>query len=462
MATKRLSSGSTGLYLKGRIWYGYYYGLDGKRRRVCTRQRDQEAAAVWLRQRVRDALAAEVTERNAPASAGGVPGGRARTVEDACRYLVEQSKAKDWPASTLKMFADKAGHILRILGPVKLTELTTPAVKRYIDQRLGEKVSAERTTARETVRKELSTLRAALREAEELGWLAVGTHKSVIPTFLARYVPRERWLTPEEFSKLCGALADPTRRKHAHEVAARRRFWITLAVFLGGRLSEIESKIHWDEVDLAASVLRLRGTKTAGSDRAIPIPAPLAAILAEVPQENRVGLVAGPWSSVRRDLAQACERAGIERVTPNDLRRTYASWLVNAGVPLQQVARLLGHKSTRMVDLVYGKLSDATLAAAVAKLPTVQLPELPLPPITSSSGAGDSSVTAPGARMARMARVIPLHPARPASEPDAITSKTAERGVPRDGVEPPTRGFSVPVPEGLKIAPPKAKLRVVK
>ncbi len=34
--------------------------------------------------------------------------------------------------------------------------------------------------------------------------------------------------------------------------------------------------------------------------------------------------------------------------------------------------------------------------------------------------------------------------------------------VPGDGVEPPTRGFSVPVPEGLKLARPQVKLRLVR
>ena len=446
MASKRLSNGTTGLYRKQKDgkpvgpWYGYFYGLDGKRRRVCTKQHDEEAAALWLKHHIRTTIADEACGGGKATLAAGVPGGRTRTVEDALRYLVEESKSKDWPASTLQMFADKAGHLLRVLGGVKLVDLATPAVKRYIDQRLGERVSATRTTSRESVRKELSTLRAALRDAEELGWLAEGTHKTVIPTFRAKYKPRERWLTPEEFTKLSGSLADPTRRTVAHQVAAKRQRWLAVAVYLGGRLSEIEARLDWSEVDLAAQVLRLRGTKTAGSDRAIPMPAPLVALLRDVPEAERVGLVAGKWSSVRRDLAQACVRAGIERVSPNDLRRTYASWLVNAGVPLQQVARLLGHKSTRMVDLVYGKLSDATLTAAVAKLPALAMPELPLPPITRS---GDSRVPATMAQMTSMARVIPLHPRRSAPQPGGITRTSAKFEVPRDGVEPPTRGFSV-------------------
>jgi integrase len=68
---------------------------------------------------------------------------------------------------------------------------------------------------------------------------------------------------------------------------------------------------------------------------------------------------------VRRDLGDACNRAGIDPVSPNNLRRTYASWLKQRGVDSAVVAKLLGHTSTRMVDLVYGHLADDTLAAAV-------------------------------------------------------------------------------------------------
>ena len=66
-----------------------------------------------------------------------------------------------------------------------------------------------------------------------------------------------------------------------------------------------------------------------------------------------------------------CNTTGrsIPNVTPNDLRRTFASWMKNQGVDSAVVAALLGPKSTRMVDLVYGKLDPSTLAAATALLP---------------------------------------------------------------------------------------------
>ena len=61
------------------------------------------------------------------------------------------------------------------------------------------------------------------------------------------------------------------------------------------------------------------------------------------------------WRNVRRDLAEACERASIERFSPNDLRRTFASWQVEAGVPLFPIAQATGPKDTRMLERVYGR-----------------------------------------------------------------------------------------------------------
>ena len=61
---------------------------------------------------------------------------------------------------------------------------------------------------------------------------------------------------------------------------------------------------------------------------------------------------------MRRDLlAKACARDKIPVVTPNDLRRTFASLLKQAGNDSMVVAKLLGDWTTRMVELVYGHLS---------------------------------------------------------------------------------------------------------
>src|SRR5262249_38124827 len=56
---------------------------------------------------------------------------------------------------------------------------------------------------------------------------------------------------------------------------------------------------------------------------------------------------------------------------PNDLRRTLASWLKQRGVDSMTVARLLGHTTSRMVEMVYEHLNDNSLIDAVSTLPVV-------------------------------------------------------------------------------------------
>ena len=73
------------------------------------------------------------------------------------------------------------------------------------------------------------------------------------------------------------------------------------------------------------------------------------------------------WSNVRRDLHAACDRAKIPRCSPNELRRTFADWLVEAGVSLHTIAPMMGHKDTRMLKRVYGKQTPEQLAAAVGR-----------------------------------------------------------------------------------------------
>lgn len=63
---------------------------------------------------------------------------------------------------------------------------------------------------------------------------------------------------------------------------------------------------------------------------------------------------------VRRELDHAADIAGLQRVTSHQLRHTYATALVNAGVSLQALMALLGHVSAEM-SLRYGRLFDATV-----------------------------------------------------------------------------------------------------
>jgi len=74
------------------------------------------------------------------------------------------------------------------------------------------------------------------------------------------------------------------------------------------------------------------------------------------------------WGKSHQDLRMrgACRRAGIvPAVGVHVLRHTWASLAVMRGVPLMVVARNLGHRDTRMVELHYGHLAPSYIADAI-------------------------------------------------------------------------------------------------
>jgi len=70
-------------------------------------------------------------------------------------------------------------------------------------------------------------------------------------------------------------------------------------------------------------------------------------------------------SQVRR-MKGAAEEVGLQITNFHALRHTYASLLVQAGVPLKFIAEQLGHTSTRMVEEHYGHLAPSVVAEAIA------------------------------------------------------------------------------------------------
>ena len=186
----------------------------------------------------------------------------------------------------------------------------------------------------------------------------------------------------------------------------------------------------WKESDLAEradvtedkSAVLIRGTKRTTRYRTVPVMSPetrslLAYALEHAQGKNRLF---APWSNVRRDLADACERAKITPCSPNDLRRTFAKWMRNAGVPVELIAPAMGHADTRMVERVYGRLSADELAARFAAHFGSDC----------CTGATDRSESTGLAGLA-------------GQRPEEKTQSFQEYVVPRDGIEPPTRGFSV-------------------
>ena len=334
MASERLFRRS-----KRGVWYAWFYDEQQNRVRFSTHCRNKRAAEAALSK----------AEQGAFGVGAGV---RGYTLSDALEQLVATG-CIDKSAATAEMYERKAGHLLRLLGETRrLGSLSMDAISGFIAARQAEGAKSG------TIYKELVTLRRALKLARQNGKYRLDP-SAVIPPFRNRYQPRERWMTEAEFAALHKELTPP------------RQLWLLLAVFAGPRLSEVESA-RWEDVDFDGGWILLRGTKTQRARRRVPIAPALDVALRAAKKES--GPVVEEWGSARRDLRAACERAGITHVTPNDLRRTFASWLKQSGQDSLVVAKLLGHSSTRMVELVYGHLSSKEYKSAVAVLPRLGAP----------------------------------------------------------------------------------------
>jgi hypothetical protein len=210
----------------------------------------------------------------------------------------------------------------------------------------------------------------------------------------------------------------------------------------------------WRETELArrgdvgeglATVL-LRGTKRKTRFRTAPIVSPAQKSLLAYALEHARGIGDAlflPWANGRRDLIDACEDATIERCSPNDLRRTFASWQVEAGVPLFPIAQAMGHKDTRMLERVYGRQTPERLAALMARAMglTQDVCSRVVAAAPDPAGSGGSDGLGTGATSA--ATAAPKNSEAPRTSRSAGPLMYERAGVPGGGIEPPTRGFSV-------------------
>ena len=61
-------------------------------------------------------------------------------------------------------------------------------------------------------------------------------------------------------------------------------------------------------------------------------------------------------ANVRRYFRGICKAAGIgEAWTPHELRTSFVSLLSASGMPVEEIARLAGHSSSRTTEVIYRK-----------------------------------------------------------------------------------------------------------
>ena len=219
-----------------------------------------------------------------------------------------------------------------------------------------------------TAGKVIQVLRAMLNKAEidEPPWDQAMTPGTTTAMF-AGMAPhlgekRTRTLSQDELNRVLDAIGQDDNPWH--------RALFLLAIFTGARIGEIKST-RWEWVDLERRVIELPDSKTGA--RTIHLnQAAVDAIESIQPISGNPWLI--PGARKGRHLvnhamiwAKYCKAAGIEDVRTHDLRHTFASLGVTAGLTLEKIGALLGHSQAQTTQR-YAHLVDSSAKDAVERI----------------------------------------------------------------------------------------------
>lgn len=221
-------------------------------------------------------------------------------------------------------------------------------------------------TGRHAIRQAYNLLRACMTAAVDEGIIDVSPCRRI--TLPPTDPKAPEWFTQEQVDDIVAALREGIPDKgHGHKgnlTYPRHAAAVELMVWTGLRWGEMAG-LRIGDVDWLRRRIRVVGARTqAGrwkdypkssrSRREVPVPERVINMLAPLAGDRGDGEAlflskrsSRPWSAGNwwRIWTDAVARAKAPAYSPHSCRHTCASWLVQAGVPLYDVQRLLGHES---------------------------------------------------------------------------------------------------------------------
>lgn len=250
--------------------------------------------------------------------------------------------------------------LLPFFGDRRVQSLTEDDFKEY---------AKSRQRAAGTIRRELTTLRAALNYAGR-------SRKFVSPHIWLPKKPKgkDRWLTRNEAARLLNAAR--TGRRDTRKYLP---LFIVLALYTGARKAAI-LEMRWPQIkfDTGRIYLRAEDQKETNKGRSIlPIPARLMTSLraAYGNRTSDTGFVINDRGHAIKDIGdgkngsfgRVVAKAGLKGVTPHTLRHTCGTWLAQAGTPLWEIGGWLGQSQERTTE-AYAHHHPDHLSAALANM----------------------------------------------------------------------------------------------
>jgi len=246
---------------------------------------------------------------------------------------------------------DRLKVLLPYFGEIPIGRISKVSVREYRAQRLKAKRLTEATLNRD-----VEVLRHLLYWALDEGFLTANPLARIrLPK--PRRKPRPIMSIAEE-AKLLDA-ASPHLRKIA-----------IAALDSGMRRGELLTQ-RWEHIDLARQVLSVTHSKTPGGEgREIPLTRRLAALLLSMQQPT--GLVftfkGRAITRIKTAWKAAIRRSGIRHFRFHDLRHTFNTRLMEAGVVQDVRKALMGHSSGEEVNSLYTHVELPVKRDAIRKL----------------------------------------------------------------------------------------------
>jgi integrase len=324
--------------------------------------------------RKRDAEAYQATAKIEVGHGVHTADSRSVTVAKAGDMWIETSANAGLERSTLEQYQAHLNlHIAPLIGGVKLSQLTVPAVRAFEDR-----LAKDRSPA--MVRKVLRSLGSIVANAQERGLVAQNVVRS-----LRR---RPNGATKRQRGRLRTGIDIPSPDEIAALIAylnGTMRPLLLTAILTGLRASELRG-LRWADIDLRRRTLHVRqradrwhqigAPKSAAGERVVPLPPMLVNVLREQkiahPHELAFANPDGkPYAlpTVIKHFHRAQIAAGL--IDPDGgarygglhtLRHFHASWLINRKadggleLPLKVVSDRLGHASISITADTYGHL----------------------------------------------------------------------------------------------------------
>jgi site-specific recombinase XerD len=256
--------------------------------------------------------------------------------------------------------------------------------------------------------------------------------------FLYRFTLRRKWhVTMIPFAKKPKILPsvlgpEEVRRLLTCTHPLKHRTIVTTLYGAGLRLEEA-LHLRLSDIDSARMLLRVACGKGC-KERCVPFSPRLLDALREYWKKYRPAHWLFPGrkpekplsaSAVQRSCERAVREAGIhKRVTPHTLRHSYATGLLEAGVDLLTISKLLGHRSFSST-LIYLHVRRPHLESVPSPLDWLPLDQCPksVSPDTNATNSTPTTAT-PSTPPAATTSTTPTEPTQPTPPPTSAASTT--------------------------------------